>query len=363
MKKKGLALILITALTMGTLVGCGGDSKEQGTDNGNSTSTESNDSNKENDSKKIGATIYSFEDNFMSYQRRNIEKLCDGKAELLMNDSQNNQSKQVEQVDTMIAKGVDILAINLVDPKSAPTIIDKAKAEELPLVFFNKEPDEAAMQSYDNVWYVGTTSEESGIIQGEVIVEGWKANPSWDKNGDGKMQYVMLKGEPGHPDAEARTKFSVETINKAGIETEELAMDAAMWDSTKATEKMDAWVAKHGDAIEVVICNNDGMALGTISSLEKAGYLDGTEEKFVPVYGVDAIPEALDKIKAGKMAGTVLNDAKNQAQALVDSCMNLVNNKEITDGTDWKLDEKKSIRVPYVGITKDNITVAEDAYK
>ncbi|HAT4274848.1 TPA: galactose/glucose ABC transporter substrate-binding protein MglB [Clostridium perfringens] len=354
MKKKDLALILISALTMGTLVGCGGGSSSTGS---------SGDTPKENDSPKIGATIYSFEDNFMSYQRRNIEKLCNGKAELLMNDSQNNQSKQIEQVDTMIAKGVDILAINLVDPKSAPTVIDKAKADNLPVVFFNKEPDEAVMQSYDKAWYVGTTSEESGIIQGEVMVEGWKANPAWDKNGDGKIQYVMLKGEPGHPDAEARTKYSVDTINKAGIETEELAMDTAMWDSTKATEKMDAWIAKNGDNIEMVICNNDGMALGAISSLEKAGYLDGTPEKFVPIYGVDAIPEALDKIKAGKMAGTVLNDAKNQAQALVDSCMNLVNGKEINEGTNWKLDNKKSIRVPYVGITKDNINVAEDSYK
>ncbi len=74
--------------------------------------------------------------------------------------------------------------------------------------------------------------------------------------------------------------------------------------------------------------------------MKKAGYLDGTPEKFVPIYGVDAIPEALDKIKAGKMAGTVLNDAKNQAQALVDSCMNLVNGKDIADGTSWKLDDK-----------------------
>ncbi len=354
MKKKGLALILISALTMGTLVGCGG---------GSSSTESSGDTPKENDSPKIGATIYSFEDNFMSYQRRNIEKLCNGKAELLINDSQNNQSKQIEQVDTMIAKGVDILAINLVDPKSAPTVIDKAKADNLPVIFFNKEPDESVMQSYDKAWYVGTTSEESGVIQGEVMAEGWKTNPAWDKNGDGKIQYVMLKGEPGHPDAEARTKYSVETIKKAGIETEELAMDTAMWDSTKATEKMDAWLAKNGDNIEMVICNNDGMALGAISSLEKAGYLDGTPEKFVPIYGVDAIPEALDKIKAGKMAGTVLNDAKNQAQALVDSCMNLVNGKDINEGTSWKLDDKRSIRVPSVGITKDNINVAEDSYK
>ncbi len=310
----------------------------------------------------VGATIYKFDDNFMSYVRRAMETEAKGKVNLMLNDSQNDQAKQTEQVDTLIAKGAKSLAVNLVDPKAAPTIIDKAKAKNLPVIFFNKEPDETAMKSYDKAYYVGTTSSESGVIQGGLIAKAWEANKAkWDKNGDGKIQYVLLKGEPGHPDAEARTKYAVDTVKQKGIDVEQLAMDTAMWDATKATEKMDAWISKYNDKIELVIANNDGMALGAISALEKAGYFKG--DKFMPVVGVDAIPEALEMIEKGKMIGTVLNDAKNQGKATVDLAANAAKGKDVLDGTDWKLDDKKAVRVPYVEITKDNIQVGKDAYK
>lgn len=310
---------------------------------------------------KIGVTIYKYDDNFMSFVRRAVEKSAEGKAELIMNDSQNNQSTQNEQVDMMISKGVKALAINLVDPQAAPTIVSKAKAANLPVIFFNKEPDASVLASYDKAWYVGTTSSESGVMQGKVIVDAWKANAKFDKNGDGKMQYVLLKGEPGHPDAEARTKFAVDTVKEAGIEVEELELQTGMWDSVKGKELMDAWIAKHGDKIEMVICNNDAMALGAIQSLKANGYFVG--DKYMPVVGVDAIPDALEQIKSGLMLGTVLNDAKNQGAATAELAINAANGKDPLDGTQWKLDDKKAVRVPYVQITKDNLNIAEEAYK
>lgn len=310
----------------------------------------------------VGATIYKYDDNFMSYVRRAMESSAEGKINLMLNDSQNDQSKQIEQVDTLIAKGAKSLAINLVDPKAATTVIDKAKAKDIPVIFFNKEPDAKVLKSYDKAYYVGTTSAESGILQGEMIAAAWEANKAkWDKNGDGKIQYVLLKGEPGHPDAEARTKYSVDTIKEKGIEVEELAMDTAMWDATKATEKLDAWLAKYNDKIEFVITNNDGMALGSIAALEKAGYFKG--DKFMPVVGVDAIPEALEMIEDGKMVGSVLNDASNQGKATIDLATNAANGKDVLDGTDWKLDDSKAVRVPYIIITKENIQVGKDSYK
>ena len=310
---------------------------------------------------KIGVTIYKFDDNFMSFVRRSIEKGMEGKAEITLNDSQNNQATQNEQVDMMISKGMKALAINLVDPQAASTIIAKAKAANLPVVFFNKEPAADVLASYDKTWYVGTTSSESGVMQGQIIVDTWKANPAWDKNKDGKIQYVLLKGEPGHPDAEARTKFAVETVVNAGIQVEELELQTGMWDSVKGKELLDAWLAKHGDKIEYVIANNDAMALGAIQSLKAAGYFAG--DKFMPVVGVDAIPDALEQIKAGLMVGSVLNDAKNQGQATVDLALNVANGKDPLAGTSWKFDDKKAVRVPYVGITKDNLNIAEEAYK
>ncbi|MEH7416209.1 galactose/glucose ABC transporter substrate-binding protein MglB [Neobacillus drentensis] len=349
-KKKGLVLSLAVASSILLATGC------------SSSTSGSGDSGKDSKLPAVGATIYKFDDNFMSYVRRAMETSAKGKVNLMLNDSQNDQAKQIEQVDTLIAKGAKSLAINLVDPKAAQTIVDKAKAKDIPVIFFNKEPDESVLQGYDKAYYVGTTSSESGVLQGELIAKAWEANKDkWDKNHDGKIQYVLLKGEPGHPDAEARTKYVVDTVKSKGIQVEQLAMDTAMWDATKATEKMDAWVSKYNDKIEFVIANNDGMALGAISSLEKAGYFTG--DKFIPVVGVDAIPEALEMIEKGKMVGTVLNDAKNQGKATIELAANAAKGKDVLDGTEWKLDDKKAVRVPYVEITKDNIQVGKDAYK
>ncbi|MBC8061096.1 MAG: galactose/glucose ABC transporter substrate-binding protein MglB [Clostridiaceae bacterium] len=346
MKKSFLVFPIIAALLVG---GCSPKTKTPDTSPTKTTSLP-----------KIGVTIYKYDDNFMSFVRNSIQKAAAGKADVLMNDSQNDQAKQNDQVSTMISKGVKSLAINLVDPKAAQGIVDLAKAAKLPIVFFNKEPEAAVLKGYDKTWYVGTISSESGVLQGDMIAKLWKAHPEWDVNKDGTLSYVMIKGEPGHPDAEARTKYSVDTIVKAGIKVNKVVEDTAMWDTAKATDKMDAWISKYGTKIEVVITNNDGMALGAIASLEKAGY---TGAKQIPVFGVDAIPDALSLIQSGKMAGTVLNDAVNQGKATLDLALNVANGKAPTEGTAWKLDENKAVRVPYLAITKDNVQVGLDAYK
>ncbi|BDH45181.1 galactose ABC transporter substrate-binding protein [Salmonella enterica subsp. enterica serovar Choleraesuis] len=300
---------------------------------------------------RIGVTIYKYDDNFMSEVRKAIEK--DAKAlpdvQLLMNDSQNDQSKQNDQVDVLLAKGVKALAINLVDPAAAPTIIDKARSQNVPVVFFNKEPSRKALDSYDKAYFVGTDSKESGVIQGQLIAKHWKANPAWDLNKDGQIQFVLLKGEPGHPDAEARTSWVVNTLNSDGIKTQQLALDTAMWDTAQAKDKVDAWLSgPNANKIEVVIANNDAMAMGAIEALK------AHNKSQLPVFGVDALPEALALVKSGAMAGTVLNDGKNQAQATLDLANNLATGKEATAGTKWQV-ENRVVRIPYVGVDKDNL--------
>ena len=300
---------------------------------------------------RIGVTIYKYDDNFMSLMRKEINK--EAKAlndvELLMNDSQNAQSIQNDQVDVLLSKGVKALAINLVDPAAAPTIIGKAKPDNIPVIFFNKDPGAKAIGSYEHAYYVGTDPQESGIIQGDLIAKQWKANPALDLNKDGKIQYVLLKGEPGHPDAEARTKYVVEQLNAKGIQTEQLFIDTGMWDAAMAKDKVDAWLSSSkANEIEVIISNNDGMAMGALEAARAHG-------KQLPIFGVDALPEVLQLIKKGEIAGTVLNDGVNQGKAVVNLANNLSHGKPATEGTKWELKDRV-VRIPYVGVDKDNLS-------
>ena len=300
---------------------------------------------------RIGVTIYKYDDNFMSLMRKEINK--EAKAlndvELLMNDSQNAQSIQNDQVDVLLSKGLKALAINLVDPAAAPTIIGKAKPDNIPVVFFNKDPGAKAIGSYEYAYYVGTDPKESGLIQGDLIAKQWKANPALDLNKDGKIQYVLLKGEPGHPDAEARTKYVVEQLNAKGIPTEQLFIDTGMWDAAMAKDKVDAWLSSSkANEIEVIISNNDGMAMGALEAARAHG-------KQLPIFGVDALPEVLQLIKKGEIAGTVLNDGVNQGKAVVNLANNLSHGKPATEGTKWELKDRV-VRIPYVGVDKDNLS-------
>jgi methyl-galactoside transport system substrate-binding protein len=286
----------------------------------------------------------------MSYTRNAIQANAQGKAALEVVDSQNAQPTQNDQVDAFLSKKLNAIAINPVDRTAAGAIIDKAKARNTPVVFFNREPLPEDMAKWDKVYYVGAKAEESGTMQGEIVVDYWKANPSADKNGDGVIQYIMLKGEPGHQDAELRTEFSIKAITAAGLKVEQLAEDTAMWDRPRAVEKMNAFYARFGDRIEVVLCNNDDMALGAIEALRQEGYFSGG--KYLPVVGVDATAPALEALSQGTLLGTVLNDADNQGKATFDLAYALATGQGAS-AAGWTL-TGKTVWVPYQKVTRDN---------
>jgi len=299
---------------------------------------------------QVGAAIYRFDDTFMSYVRNTIEQNASGRAQLTMVDSQNSQPVQNDQVDQFITRRMNAIAINPVDRTAAGTIVDKAQRANVPVVFFNREPFPEDMRRWDKVYYVGAKAEQSGTMKGEIAADYWKANPAADKNGDGVMQYIMLKGEPGHQDAELRTEFSVKAIQAAGIRVELLAEDTAMWQRPTAVEKMDAFWARFGDRIEVVLCNNDDMALGAIESLRKVGFFTGG--RFLPVVGVDATAPALQALAEGTLLGTVLNDAVNQGKATFDLAYALATGR--TPTTSAGAMDGRYCWVPYQKVTREN---------
>lgn len=305
-----------------------------------------------------GVAIYKFDDTFMTAVRNNISAAAEGKIKVDIVDSQNAQPTQNEQVDLFISKKMSVLAINSVDRTAASVMIDKAKAANIPMVFFNREPQPEDMKKWDKVYYVGAKAEESGTMQGTILVNYWKAHPEADKNKDGKIQYIMLKGEPGHQDAELRTEFSIKAVTDAGIQVEKLAEDTAMWDRVKGQEKMAAFLGSQGDKIEAVLANNDDMALGAIEALKAAGYFTG--DKYMPVVSVDATAPALEALKAKTLLGTVLNDAKNQGKATLMVAYALAQGQAPSkDNTGYDIVGGQYVWVPYKMVTLDNIKDAE----
>jgi methyl-galactoside transport system substrate-binding protein len=306
---------------------------------------------------RIGCAIYKFDDTFMTGVRNAILGASTGKAKVDMVDSQNSQANQNDKVDLFLTKKMNALAINPVDRAAAGVIIGKAKAASVPVVFFNREPFKDDLAKYDKAYYVGAIAEQSGTMEGELVVEYWKAHPEADLNKDGVLQYVMLKGEPGHQDAELRTKFSIKAVTDAGIKVEKVAEDTGMWDRVKGQEKMAAFLAAH-KTIEVVFANNDDMALGAIEALKAAGYFkDG---KYMPVVGVDATAPALAALKDGTLLGTVLNDAKNQGKATFNLAYVLAQGKTPSDeAIGYKLTDGRYVWVPYAKITKANMKDAQ----
>jgi methyl-galactoside transport system substrate-binding protein len=311
----------------------------------------------------IGITIYKFDDNFMSIVRNRIDFFARAagadKLVCSIQDGQGDQSKQNDLIDQFLTKGATALALNMVEPASASVVISKAQVKKVPIVFFNREPDAAEMARYADAYYVGAKAQQSGAYEGEIVADYWKANPGADKNKDGKLQYVMLLGDPANTDAKYRTEFSIKAVETAGIKVDNLAEDTAMWQTGEAQNKMQAWLSKFGDKIEAVFANNDAMAIGAINALKAAGYFSG--RKYMPVVGVDAIPEALDALAQGTLLGTVLNDADKQGKAVFDLAYALAQGKPaLTDVAPLadamnKVDPKgKYIWVPYVKVTRDN---------
>jgi methyl-galactoside transport system substrate-binding protein len=302
---------------------------------------------------KLGVAIYKFDDTFMSYVRNSITENAKGKATLEIVDSQNAQPTQNDQIDQFLAKKMGAILVNPVDRTAAAAIIDKAKAKNTPVVFFNREPMPDDMKKWDKVYYVGAKAEQSGSMQGQIAVDYFKAHPKAYKSNDKTIHYIMLKGEPGHQDAELRTKYSVQAITDAGLKVDKLAEDSAYWDRPKAVEKMKTFLAKFGDKIDLVLANNDDMALGAIEALRQEGYNTGNAAKYIPVVGVDATAPALQALEQGTLLGTVLNDAKNQGKATFDLGFALASGKAASS-TSWKLTDGKYVWVPYAKVTMEN---------
>lgn len=303
----------------------------------------------------FGVCIYDGTDTFMASLRLHLETYAHGKARLTVYDSRNDQNLQNDQVKGMLEAGADVLIINPVDRLAAGYLIEKARKRQTPVLFVNKEPLLEDLLLYEHAFYVGADGAQSGRLSGEILAEYFLAHPEADKNGDGTVQYVLIKGEPGHQDAELRTQNALKPLQEAGFRVEKLQEDTGMWRRQLGQEKMAGFLLAWGDQIECVIANNDEMALGAINALKAAGYFSGG--RFMPVVGVDAISQAIEALRQGSLLGTVFNDGEQQAMAAVDLAILLARGEEISADTySYPITDERFVWIPYQRITREELT-------
>lgn len=257
---------------------------------------------------------------------------------------------QNKDINTILNKGdTNLILLNIVDVSKSKTVINRIKEKGIPVILFNREPlNMEDVKSYNKAFFVGTNAAQAGMLQGEILSNVWNSNKNIDINNDNIMQYVMLMGERNNIEALERTKYSVLSVNDKGIKTEEIALRVANWDRNLARIMMDSLFLQYSNKIEVIIANNDEMAIGAIQALQKYGYNKGDSTKTIPVVGVDAIPEAQELIKQGIMTGSVLQDAKTMAEVTYNIGMNLIEGKNPLDGIPYEFDSTGvAVRIPY----------------
>lgn len=295
---------------------------------------------KPGEGKTIGICIYKFDDNFMTLYRGELERLLGEKGyKVSIVDGNNDQVKQTEQINTFISQGVDALIVNPVMTTAAAPMIELVKNAGIPTVIINREPSAEDMGLWDKVSYVGADASQSGTFQGQIILE---TPNKGDFNGDGKVSYIMVQGDPENIDAKLRTEYSVKALTDAGVEVEELDIQRGDWDQVRGQEITATDLSKFGDKVEVVFCNNDAMALGALEAVKAAGRTVGED---IYVVGVDALADAVSKVASGEMTGTVLNDATGQATKAVEVLEELLAGNSVPSQN----------YVDYVKVTLDNV--------
>ena len=369
MKKKLVSLLTVTAMTFSMLVGCGSEGSAETTqpattDTQTTQTTETTDTAQTAEQpaatsdfadKKVGVCIYQFSDNFMTLFRNEMENylISQGfsKENITIVDGANDQATQTNQIQNFITQGVDVLVINPVNSSSAATITDLVVDAGIPLVYINREPDaDEDARWADNNWnvtYVGCDARQSGTYQGEIIVD--LGQDKVDLNGDGKIQYIMIEGDPENVDAQYRTEFSIKALEDAGWTVDCLDDEVGNWDQATAQQLVANALSAHPET-EVVFCNNDAMALGALQSIDAAGRKVGED---IYLVGVDALSEALEDVIAGTMTGTVFNDHISQSHSAADAAINYIKG----DGNDHY------IGCDYVKVTSDNAQQILDSLK
>lgn len=307
---------------------------------------------------KVAVLWYAFSDAYLSTVRAALDADLEAAGIAYQDyDGNNNQGTQLEQVTTALSNGYNVLVVNLVTSGSADAAQQIIQAAgDVPVIFFNRAiegdgEEGTVLGAYENVAFIGTDAPEAGHMQGKMIGDFLVANyDACDLNKDGQISYAMFMGDAANVEAIYRTQYGVEDANAVltaagkpelvyfnANNSDKYQLDPnGAWSSAAGNDFMSTNLAEYnegnGNMIELVIANNDDMAMGAIAALQSAGYNlgDGQSTK-IPVFGVDATQVAQDAIAADTMTGTVKQDAEGMAAAICTGVTEVAGGASVAD--------------------------------
>jgi methyl-galactoside transport system substrate-binding protein len=310
---------------------------------------------------KAAVFINNFDDLFLYEIKKNLEDIQaenKNKVEFTFFDAKENQGSQNESIEKALNENFDLFVLRPVSKNISDLegIFNKIQQKDIPLIIlYEKTPSIVnLLRSYPRAVIIDTDLVQSGILEGKILVNAWNANKEvLDKNKDNIMQYILIKGPSDSNITTIRNKYSIQAINESGIKTQELSSVTCNFLEECARTAVESMFLNYNNKIEAIIANSDSMAIGAVKALQKYGYNKGDPFKYIPVVGVDALPEAQKLINQGFMTGTVRQNPREHANAIYSIGMNLVSGVPPLSGTNYKFDETGiAIQLPYFEYVK-----------
>lgn len=299
------------AMVMVMLLGCGRQQTAEGSNDGAAP--------------VIGVSMLSLQNEFVvNVKDAMVASAKKNNITLVITDAQRSAEKQVQQVESFIAQGVDAIIVNPCEVEASSPAIEKAKSANIPIINVNSEtrvePDA----------FIGSRDEEASKLALEFIAE--KIN--------NKGNIVIMDGYMGQA-AQIKRSAGAKTVLAKYPGIKVLAEQTAEWDRAKAMSLMENWIQLYGNHIDAVFAHNDEMGLGALQAVEQAGL----KNKII-IVSIDAIDDAIKAVKEGRLDATIYQDAKGQGEGAIDIASRMIK-KEKVQGT--------KIYIPFQLITKENV--------
>lgn len=303
---------VIALATLLCVLGCG--ASKSATERANATGNEL----------VMGVSLLNLSNEFIVLLDESIrEKAEELGVKLIVNDARRSAERQVQQIENFLLQDVDAIILNPCELDASSPAVTKAIAAGVPIVNVNSQT------RAEPTAFVGSRDEESAQIAMEYIAERL--------NGQGNV--LMMQGFMGQTAQIDRERGAQEILAKyPGLKL--LAVQTAEWDRAKAVTLMENWIQSFGEEIDAVFAQNDEMGMGAVIALEQAGIKDK-----VFVASVDAIADALDAVKAGRLDATVFQDARGQGSTAVETALKVINGEPY----------EKKVFIPFQLVTKNNV--------